>query len=100
MGLLNATSVQQEMNALYGPFKSSTYARGEKVVQHKLRIRGLARRNGDKIPPAVLNLGFNNLATVINGRPKELVRDRPFTFKIYEGEHSMVVGVGGLCVIH
>jgi hypothetical protein len=37
MGLPNATSVQQEMDALYGPFKSSTYARGEKVEQHKLR---------------------------------------------------------------
>jgi hypothetical protein len=36
MGLPNATSVQQEMDALlYGPFKSSTYARGEKVVQAK-----------------------------------------------------------------
>jgi hypothetical protein len=33
MGLPNVTSVQQEMEALYGPFKSATYARGEKVVQ-------------------------------------------------------------------
>ena len=39
MGLPNATSVQQEMDALYGPFKSATYARGEKVVQAKLRMR-------------------------------------------------------------
>jgi hypothetical protein len=69
MGLPNATSVQQEMDALYGPFKSSTYACGEKVVQHKLRIRGLARRNGDKLPPAVLNLDYNNLATIVNGGP-------------------------------
>ena len=36
MGLPNATSVQQEMDTLYGPFKSVTYARGEKVVQEKL----------------------------------------------------------------
>jgi len=49
MGLPNATSVQQEMDALYGPFKSSTYARGEKVVQAKLRDRGLARRNGEQL---------------------------------------------------
>ena len=42
MGLPNATSVQIEMDALYGPFKSATYARGEKVVQEKLRQRGLA----------------------------------------------------------
>ena len=37
MGLPNATSVQQEMDALYGPFKSATYARGEKVVHAKLK---------------------------------------------------------------
>jgi hypothetical protein len=36
MGLLNATSVQQEMDTLYGPFKSATYARSEKVIQEKL----------------------------------------------------------------
>ena len=35
LGLPNATSVQQEMDALYGPFKSATYARGEKVIQEK-----------------------------------------------------------------
>ena len=56
MGLPNATSVQQEMDALYGPFKSSMYACGEKVVQQKLRAQDLARRNGDKVPPAVLIL--------------------------------------------
>jgi hypothetical protein len=69
MGLPNATSVQQEMDALYGPFKSATYRHGEKVVQKKLRIRGLARKNGDKVPKAVLNLDFNDLATIVNGTP-------------------------------
>ena len=69
MGLPNATSVQQEMDALYGPFKSATYRRGEKVVQNKLRIRGLARKNGDVVPKAVLNLDFNDLATIVNGTP-------------------------------
>ena len=78
MGLPNATSVQQEMDALYGPFKSSTYARGEKVVQHKLRSRGLARRNGNRVPSAVLNLDFNDLATIVNGQPDDEVTDRPF----------------------
>ncbi|KAI2497095.1 hypothetical protein MHU86_17412 [Fragilaria crotonensis] len=68
--------VQQEMDALYGPFKSSTYARGEKVVQQKLS-RGLARRNG-KVPPAVLNLDFNDLATVVNGTPDDEPRNKPF----------------------
>ena len=80
MGVPNATSAQQEMDALYGPFKSSMYAPGEKVVQHKLRIRGLARRNGDKLLPTVLNLDFNDLATIVNGRAEDFARDRPFNF--------------------
>ena len=59
MGLPNATSVQQKMNALYSPFKSTTYARGEKVVQKKLRSRGLTRRNGDQQQAStVLSLNF------------------------------------------
>jgi hypothetical protein len=36
MGLPNTTLVQQEMDALYGPFKSATYAHEEKVVHEKL----------------------------------------------------------------
>ena len=67
MGLPNASSVQQEMDALYGPFKSATYARGEQVVQEKLRVRGLARRNGERLPCAVLNLDFADLPTIVNG---------------------------------
>ena len=47
MGLPSATSVQQEKDALDGPLKSTTYDGGEKVVQEKLRQRGLARRNGN-----------------------------------------------------
>ncbi|KAI2492854.1 hypothetical protein MHU86_21695 [Fragilaria crotonensis] len=35
MGLPNATSVQQEMDALYGAFKSATYARGEVILIEK-----------------------------------------------------------------
>ena len=41
MGLPNATSVNQEMDALYGPFKSATYARGEIILTQRLRTRGL-----------------------------------------------------------
>ena len=78
MGLHNATSVQQEMDALYGPFKSATYRRGEKVIQNKLRDRGIARRNGDVVPKAVLNLDFNDLATIVNGNPEDDESDRPF----------------------
>jgi hypothetical protein len=78
MGLPNATSVQQEMDALYGPFKSATYRRGEKVIQNKLRDRGIARRNGDIVPKAVLNLDFHDLATIVNGNPEDDESDRPF----------------------
>ncbi|KAI2509104.1 hypothetical protein MHU86_5352 [Fragilaria crotonensis] len=78
MGLPNATSVQQEMDALYGPFKSATYSRGEKVVQEKLKQQGLARRNGERLRCAVLNLDFSNLPTIINGREDDNECDRPF----------------------
>ena len=78
MGLPNATSVQQEMDALYGPFKSATYSRGEKVVQEKLKQRGLARRNGERLRCAVLNLDFSDLPTIINGREDDKECDRPF----------------------
>ena len=78
MGLPNATSVQQEMDALYSPFKSATYARGEKVVQHKLKERGLARRNGQQLKAAVLNLDFKDLPTVVNGNENDDIKDKPF----------------------
>jgi hypothetical protein len=48
MGLPNATRVQQEMDALYSPFKSATYVRDKKVVKAKLKTQGLARRNGEQ----------------------------------------------------
>jgi len=78
LGLPNATSVQQEMDALYGPFKSATYSRGEKVVQQKLKERGLARRNGQQLSSAVLNLDFGDLPTIVNGKATDAVADRPF----------------------
>jgi hypothetical protein len=78
MGLPNATSVQQEMDALYGPFKSATYARGEKVVQAKLRSRGLARRIGDQQQGTALSLDFGDLATIVNGASDDLIQNRPF----------------------
>ena len=78
LGLPNATSVQQEMDALYGPFKSATYSRGEKVVQQKLKERGLARRNGRKLSSAVLNLNFEDLPTIVNGSASDAVADKPF----------------------
>jgi hypothetical protein len=77
-GLPNATSVQQEMDSLYGPFKSATYSCGEKVVQQKLKERGLARRNGRQLSSAVLNLNYEDLPTIMNGTVSDAVADKPF----------------------
>jgi hypothetical protein len=48
------------------------------VVQDKLRIRGLARKNGKRIPTAVLNLDFNDLATIVNGKPNNKKCNKQF----------------------
>jgi hypothetical protein len=77
MGLPNATSVQQEMDALYGPFKSATYARGEVVVKGKLVARGLARRNGEDCSK-VISLNFEDLATIVNGKEGDDISLKPF----------------------
>ncbi|KAI2494414.1 hypothetical protein MHU86_20097 [Fragilaria crotonensis] len=78
LGLPNATSVQQEMDALYGPFKSATYSRGEKVVQQKLKERGQKRRNGERLSNAILNLDFSDLPTIVNGTVDDAISDKPF----------------------
>ena len=77
MGLPNATSVQQEMDALYGPFKSATYVCGEVVAMEKLKARGLARRNGEATT-AVLSLTFEDLSTVVNGEENDSIELKPF----------------------
>jgi hypothetical protein len=41
--LIDSTSVNQEMDALYGAFKSATYARGEVILTEQMRLRGLKR---------------------------------------------------------
>jgi hypothetical protein len=78
MGIPNATNVQQEMDVLYGPFKLATYSCGKKVIQQKLKQRGLARRNGKQLPSVVLNLDFNDLPTVVNGIATDNISDKPF----------------------
>ena len=77
MGLPNATLVQQEMDALYGPFKSATYACGEAIVMEKLVVRGLARRNG-QTQLATLNLNFKDLPTIVNGVEDDPIDMKPF----------------------
>ncbi len=48
------------------------------MVQEKLKQRGLARRNRECLPCAVLNLGFSDLPTNVNGRADDDKSDRPF----------------------
>ena len=86
LGLPNTTSVQQEMDAFYGAFKSGTYARGETVVELKLRDRGIARKNGDAKQSAIMNLDFGDLATIVNGNPGDDICDRPFDCHFTEGK--------------
>ena len=89
-GLPNSTSVQQEMDALYGPFKSSTYDRAEHVLMEKIKERGqkTRQRRGDDdgaVPPkkgsqsTILSLGFDDLATIVNGKEDDDVSMKPFT---------------------
>jgi hypothetical protein len=42
-GLPNSTSVQQEMDALYGPFQTATYARGKHVLMETIKEQGMQR---------------------------------------------------------
>jgi hypothetical protein len=53
-------------------------------VQDKLRIRGLARKNGKRIPTAVLNFDFNDLATIVNGKPNNDTCNKQFDWIFIE----------------
>ena len=82
-GLPNATSFQQEMDALYGAFKSATYDCGEMVLMEKMRKRGVATRNGNvrvaaAAAASILTLGFEDLATIVNGHADDDISRRPF----------------------
>ena len=80
-GLPNSTSVQQEMDALYGPFKSATYARGESIIMTKIKDRGLLRATMPAAQGAssILSLGFDDLATIVNGNEDDDLSMKPFT---------------------
>ncbi len=94
MGLPNATSVNQEMDALYGAFKSATYARGEIILTERLRMRGLAATaaganneglqqgeadDEDARPLPSVSMGFEDLATVVDGNGTDDIDMKPFT---------------------
>jgi hypothetical protein len=97
MGLPNATSVNQEMDALYGPFKTATYARGELILTERLRLKGLQNSaraaapateqeegNDDdndelhRTPTVQVSMGFHDLPTVVNGKHDDEIENKPF----------------------
>ena len=54
------------------------------MVQQKLKERGLARRNGQQLSSAVLNLNFGDLPTIVNGTDTDDVKDKPFDLHFTE----------------
>ena len=83
-GLPNATSVQQDMDVLYGAFKSATYGRDEVLLMEKMRRRGATARNANAREAAaaagssILSLGFEDLAVIVNGRTDDDISQRQF----------------------
>ena len=47
-------------------------------MQQKLKERGLARRNGERLSSAVLNLNFSDPPTIVNGTVDDAISDKPF----------------------
>ena len=87
LGLPNATAVQQEMDALYGAFKSATYARGEAILTQKLKERGAWRETVAYQDPTTgaraglgpaITLGFDDLAVIVNGSEDDAIAMKPF----------------------
>jgi hypothetical protein len=77
-GLPNSTTVHQEMDALYGPFKTATYAQGEHVLMEKIKEQGM--QCGAAVPGAsILSLGFDNFATIVDGKTGDDISLKPFT---------------------
>ena len=73
------------MDALYGPFKSATYARGELILVDKIKNRGIVRATraapgADALPraQATLSLTFDDLATIVNGKDGDPLSMKPF----------------------
>ena len=84
MGLPNATAVQQEMDIMYQGFKAATYARGEVLLTQKLMMRGREqqanRRSGNNgAVAAPLSIGFEDLATVVDGVDGDALDMKPFS---------------------
>lgn len=70
------------MDAPYCAFKFATYNHGEMMLMEKKK-RGVATRNGNARVPAatstsILTLGFEDLATIVNGNADDDISRQPF----------------------
>ena len=67
------------MDKLYGPFKTAMYARGKQhVLMEKIKERGIRRQTA--VPGAsILSFGFDDLATIVDGKTVDDISLKPFT---------------------
>ena len=64
---LDLSRVQQEMDALYGPFKSALYACGKMIIIEKIKNRGMLRSTpAAQGASSILSLGFHDVATIMS----------------------------------
>jgi hypothetical protein len=67
------------MYALYGPFNSALYACGEMILIEKIKNRGMLRATpAVRGASSILSLGFDDLATIANGRETDMLSMKPF----------------------
>jgi hypothetical protein len=54
------------------------------LAQHKLKERGLTRRNGQHLKAAVLNVDFKDIPIVVNGHETDGIKDKPLDLHFTE----------------
>ena len=69
----------QQDGCPYGPFKSALYARGEMILIEKIKNRGMLRATpAAQGASSILSLGFDDLATIVNGKEADSLLMKPF----------------------
>jgi len=100
LGLPNATSVNQEMDALFQGFKTASYARGEILLTERMKKRGELRtvrrefnaeeneEDGNKATGCtrLVTMGYEDLATVVYGTEDDTIDNKPFYCHFTKGK--------------